>query len=140
MGADRSIPPYAGSGRRAMAAACRRQAEHSMRAALHDAQAQQALGERALVRARRGVALSVSVAAAAGVACALLSWAFWASRDATEAGLIRAAWSLVGATIAGGLVYLALGGIQRAMRRRDAGRRLILRAERQRQRAGAERT
>ncbi len=102
---------------------------------LSDAESQETLGRRALARGRRGIIVSVATAAVLGLAAAYLFFAFWNEQDPTEAGLIRSAWSLVGATFATGVVYFSIGGIERAQRRRQAGERLLQRAQRQRERA-----
>jgi hypothetical protein len=81
------------------------------------------------------MAVSIATSAALGLVASYLFYAFWSEQDVTEQGLVRSAWSLAGATFATGVVYFAVGGIERAQRRRQAGKRLLLRAERQRQRA-----
>jgi hypothetical protein len=135
MGADADIPPYRRSGRRAAAMAAIRNAVSARHSMLRDAESQETLGRRAMVRSRRGMTISVATAVVLGLVAAYLFYAFWSEKDLTEAGLVRSAWSLVGATFATGVVYFALGGIERAQRRRQAGERLLQRAQRQRERA-----
>ena len=135
MGEDPSIPPYTRSARQASLIAARRKAGERMHATLRDADRQQTLGERALARGRRGMWLSVTATLVFGALAVQLLAMYWAEPHVTDEGLLRAAWTLTGGTASLGLCYLASGGIQRARRRSDAGRRLLMRAERQRSRA-----
>jgi hypothetical protein len=137
MGADHDIPPYLLSARNANRLAARRAMDDRVRARFRDSEYLQMLGLRALSRSRRGFVLSLAIAGAGTIAAAALFMAFWNENDATESGATRAAWALLGATAAIGVVYFALGGLERAVRRRQAGERLLLRAARQRERSEA---
>lgn len=136
MGEGQRIPPYAPHARYETSMAARRDDMLLRVRMLQDAENQEQLGRRALRAAfRQRIAAACLSLLAAIAAAALLSYS-WVADDMTENGYMIASWALLGGTCALGVLYLATGSVRRAAQRREAGERLLKRAQRQRERAG----
>lgn len=115
--------------------AAQRKTREQMHAAIHDADRQEQLGVRANAGSRRDMTLATVLVLAFSVMAALCMYFASRQRGHTEDAMMWSGWWVLGSTLAIGGVYFAIGGIERAVRRRTAGRRLLLRAKIQRSRA-----
>lgn len=129
------IPPYRESARHAAVLAAQRRTREQMHATIHDADWQQHMGMRAKARSRRDMTLATGLVTAFSIVAALCMYFASRQRGNAEDAFMWSGWWVLGSTLAIGGVYLALGGIERAIRRRNAGERLLLRAKIQRRRA-----
>jgi hypothetical protein len=136
MGEDPHIPPYAPNARHAGLLAARRSAVEQQDRMMQDADRQEQMGRSAIAGAARNRRTAMAVTAIAALAALALLTYSWAAEDMTEQGFVLASWALVGGTTALGVLYLSMGAIRRAAVRKEAGERLLKRAERQRKRAG----
>lgn len=102
---------------------------------LADADEQHQQGVRAMQRGRRGVVWSASVTAALVAITALCAWQSGARQQLPANADDGAWWWMLGATLAFGAAYFVAAGVQRGKQQQEAGRRLLLRAARQLQRA-----
>lgn len=129
------IPPYRESARHAAVLAAQRRTREQMHATIHDADWQQHMGMRAKTRSRRDMALATGLVLAFSVIAAFCMYFASRQHGHAEDAIMWSGWWVLGSTLAIGGVYFAVGGIERAIRRRSAGERLLLRAENQRRRA-----
>lgn len=136
MGEDPRIPPYAPHARHELMLAARKDALLLRKRMLNDADNQEELGHRAILAAARQRVAAIVITALSAMAAVVLLYFSWVADDFSESGIVLASWALVGGTCALGVLYLATGSVRRVARRREAGERLLKRAQRQRERAG----
>lgn len=135
MPGDTYSRPYTRSARHASMKIARRNRQEDM---LADAEDQQQMGRRAIARSRRDLWVAWVLSMVLVVVTAVCFWQGGTQRGYADEAANRAWWWMLGGTLALGAAYFVSGGIHRARQRSFAGRRLLLRAQRQLERAGKE--